>query len=127
MDPATIAAVIAAMALVMNVITNFLGGSWKLGQRLTDMETGLRKAISEAKLEIEVRQEDLRRELGETVAAVRQKIHDVELFAANNYVRRESFYQVKAELSSEIKVLGDRIDARMERFEKKIDHRNAPD
>jgi hypothetical protein len=123
MDTAAIAAIIAALALVMNLVAHFLSGGWKLGQRLQEMEAGLRKAISEAKLEIELRQDDLRREVGETVAAVRQKIHEVELYSSHNYIRRESFNQVKAELSAEIKEVKAELSSEIKGVSDKLDLR----
>ncbi len=127
MDASTVAAVVAMIALVLNLLVQVTGGGWKLGQRLADLEANLRKALMEATQEIEVRQDTMLRQMGETVAAVRQKIHDVELDAAKHYIRRDSFFAVKAELSGEIKVMSDRLEARMERLEEKFDERQEHD
>jgi hypothetical protein len=69
------------------------------------------------------------REFGETVAAMREKMRELELYCRDTFVRRDGFYQVKAELSSDIKAmvgmigsLGSKIDARLERMEQKIDN-----
>lgn len=97
-----------------------------MAERLIDMEASLRKAISDSKLDIELRQDDMRREFGETVAAVRQKLHDVELYASSNYIRSDSFYLVKSELSAEIKALGEKLDSRIEKFEVKLDALKGP-
>lgn len=121
MDAATIAAIIAALALFTNLITNFLSGSWKLSTKISEMETGLRTAISDAKTEIEERQDAQRRETGEALAAMRAKINEVELEGAKNYIRRESFYQFKNELATQINNQGDKLEARLTRMEAKID------
>ena len=63
----------------------------------------------------------MRRELGETGHALRQKIHEVELFASENYVRREGFYKVQDSIETKIESLAEKIDARLERMEIKID------
>lgn len=120
-DPATIAAVIAALALVTNLVTNFLSGSWKINTRLSEIENGLREAIAQAKTEIEERQDAHRREMGEAIHALRTKINEVELNSAKEYIRRDSFYTVRNELASQIAGVADRMEARLVRMEGKID------
>lgn len=108
---------IAVAAFVVNLLVLVIGGTW----RLSRMEVALRDEISKSRAEIEERQDRLSRECGESVAAVREKIREVELFCRDTYVRRDSFYKVADEFSAGMKALGDKIDARLERMEAKID------
>src|ERR1041385_233038 len=73
--------------------------------RLSGVVSELKDAIKTSKDEVEARQDVITKQFGETVAALRQKVNDVELDTAKTYMRRESFYQVKAEMSAEIKDL----------------------
>ena len=61
--------------------------------------------------------------MGETATALRTKIHDVEMWARDTFVRKDSFDGGFTRLE---KVISDRftsVDARMERMEGKIDAR----
>lgn len=108
---------IAIAGFVLNFVGTLIAGVWKLSR----LEVALRSDISKARDEIEQKQDTHSREFGETVAAMRQKIADVELYAANNYVRRDGFYKVQELLESSIRSLGDKIEKRLERMEEKID------
>jgi hypothetical protein len=99
----------------------------------------VRNAISEARKDIDAKLDALAgkvdgkidrssREFGETVAALREKFRELELYCRDTFVRRDGFYQVKAELSADIKAVTGMIDstsakieARLERMEAKID------
>lgn len=121
MDTATVAVIIAGLALGVNVFLQLFGGGWKLNSKLTGMEASLRKTITETKVEIEGRVERVSREAGESVAAVRQKIHEVEIWSRDTFSRRESLYKVKDDLAADIKALGDRVEAATGKLEDKID------
>lgn len=99
------------------IIAAAIGGVWKL----TRVENALRDCISEARLDIEAKQNQHLREIGETIAAIRQKVADVELYAANNYVRRDSFYKAQENIEANIRDLGNELKKWLERMEKKID------
>lgn len=106
---------IAGFALNLGVIV--VGGIWKLSQ----LEGSLRKAIEDSRKEIDDRIDVQAREFGETVAALRQKIHEIELHAANNFVRRDGFYKVKEELSAELRSFHDEVKDDLRRLEEKVD------
>jgi tetrahydromethanopterin S-methyltransferase subunit G len=90
------------------------------------------KAIAAARKDIDGRLDEIdekiddkinrqAREFGETVAAIRQKMQDVEIWGRDNYVKKDSFALVTDRISREVKDFGDRIDKRLERMEEKID------
>lgn len=108
---------IAVAAFVVNILVLVIGGTW----RLSRMEVALRDEISKSRAEVEERQDRLSRECGESVAAVREKVREVELFCRDTFVRRDGFYKVRDELAADIKTLGEKIEARLERMEAKID------
>lgn len=104
-------------ALVVTLLGMTAGGVWKLSR----VESALRKDINDSKEEVEGKQTQHSREFGETVAAIRQKVADVELYTANNYVRRDGFYKVQEQMTTDIRALGDKIEARFVRLETKLD------
>lgn len=93
----------------------------KVTWNLRDMEAGLREAIAKSRDEIEERQDRMMREFGETAQAIRQKVHQVETWARDEFVRREDFDKVSGDLASALDRLGDKIEARLVRMEAKID------
>lgn len=105
------------ISLIATLLLMTAGGVWKLSR----VESALRKDITDSRDEIEEKQRQHSREFGETVAAIRQKVADVELYGANNYVRREGFYKVQEALTADIKAMGDKIELRLSRMETKID------
>ena len=125
MDNSTIAVaavVISAASLLLTVLQRIWGGSWGLAGKLAEMEKGLRQAI------IGLHQRGggeagaaLRHVFGETVAALREKIREVELFNRDTFLRRDEFYKVTAQNSEALKSMGEKIEARLERMEAKID------
>ena len=62
-------------------------------------------------------------DFGETMSAVRQKLSDVELYAANTYVRRDGFYKAIEQVTESITDLRNEIRADLQRMEQKIDAR----
>lgn len=108
---------VAVAAFALNFIATIVIGTWKLGQ----LQMALSDKITASRSEVEERQDDHVRAFGETVAAIRQKVSDVELSMANNFIRREGFYQVQQQLTSDIKSLGDKLETRLLRMETKLD------
>lgn len=121
MDNGTIAVIVAALALIFNISLTLYSGGWNLSNKMADMEARLRVAITAAKTELELRQDATARDNGEGLAALRQKTHEVEIWARDTFVRRDSFLAVIAEVKQGFGVLGDRIENRLERMESKID------
>lgn len=57
----------------------------------------------------------LRREFGETGAALRQKINEVELWNRDNFVRRDTFSAVTASWHGEVRTRFEKIDEKIDR------------
>jgi hypothetical protein len=57
-----------------------------------------------------------RQEFGETASAIRQKLHDVEVFTRDHFVSKDSFELVVGRLEKSIEKLGDKIEDKLERF-----------
>lgn len=89
--------------------------------RLSQTEIALREAISTSQKDVEDRQDRMAREFGETVTAIRQKVHEVETWARDEFVRKSSFDSAMARVEKMLSDQFDRIEARIDRMEKKID------
>ena len=91
--------IFTAVGLVVNLIVLAVGGTRAIGR----LETSLRETIEKSRKEIDERLDAQSRDFGETISALRQKIHEVELWARDTFMRRDGFYKVQEQLSAEIK------------------------
>ncbi len=62
------------------------------------------------------RAETLRHEFGETASALRTKIHDVETWNRDTFVRKDSFEMVIGRLEKSIDKLGDKIEDKLDKM-----------
>ena len=101
-----------------------IGGTWKLAQmeqRITGTITTQRKEIDDAHI---AASDTMRREFGESVSALRQKVHEVETWSRDHFVRRDSFEVVVREIRDAITTQGEKIDKRLDRIDEKLDRRS---
>lgn len=116
----SISEVTAIAALVLNVTVAIVGLTWGLSK----IRDTVRDQIDARREEVDEDIEKLRREFGETSAALRTKVTEVELWARDNLVKKDSFGVVTDRISTELKNFAERIDRRLERMEEKIDNRS---
>ena len=69
------------------------------------------------------RAETMRHETGEVGAALRTKIHEVEVYTRDTFVRKDSFEMVIGRLEKSIEKLGDKLEDKLERVVERIQHR----
>lgn len=135
----TLSEIGAIASLLLNIGIAIVGATWGIAK----IKDAVRDAMDEHKRDVyrqvdtlkreaddryaEISQSfaeqlgNLSRQFADTFAALRQKINDVELDSAKTFMRRESFYQVKAEMSSEIREFRSDLKDRLDRLENKID------
>jgi hypothetical protein len=113
----TLAEIGVLASLALNIGIAIAGATWGIAK----IRETVRTEIAAHKEKIDQEIDAVGRSFGETTAAIRQKVHEVELYAANNYVRREGFYKVQETLTADIKAMGDELKKRLERMELKID------
>lgn len=121
METATIAVIVSSAALVVTILLQVWGGSWKLAGKLSDMESGLRKAIKESRDEVEERQDRATHDFGETVSAIREKVREVELYVRDKYIEKNDFILQMQRHNELIQLNFANLAARLERMEKKMD------
>lgn len=66
------------------------------------------------------RSDSIRHEFGETAAAIRQKLHDVETWNRDNFVRKESFELVIGRIEKSLEKLGDRFEEKLDKLVERI-------
>lgn len=122
------AILIAVAVAIFNVVATIVALTWKLSR----VEFAIRELIIDERKAVDVELDRIRREFGEVAAALRERIVQFELWARDNFVRRDGYHKVKDELSAdikeqgnEIKALGIELKTRLARMEQKIDDRNG--
>jgi predicted nucleic acid-binding Zn-ribbon protein len=135
----TISEITSLVSIALSIGVIVVGATWGLGK----IKDAVRELIDDHRREVYKQVDALKREAGgqhdmlaqsvteqfsaqarqftDTFAALRQKINDVELDVAKTYMRRESFYQIKGEMSAEIKDFRNDLKDRLDRLETKID------
>lgn len=116
------------LGFVLNVIVLAIGGTWALSRQAQTIQesisTSRRETDSEfQKLrdEIHLEHDDFLRRFGDSLAAIRQKVSEVELWARDEFVRRDDFYRILDGINKSITALGEKIDARVDRLESKLE------
>jgi hypothetical protein len=89
--------------------------------RLSQTEIALREAINASRDDIEDKQDRITREFGETVTAIRQKVHEIETWARDEFVRKGSFETVVSRMEKGIESLGEKIERRLDKMAERIE------
>lgn len=129
---AIIAVVFAAATFVLNIVVTIKNGQWRLPDRLNQLEARITLAVSEHREHTDSLLDKMRRELnaamdsssrefGESIHAIKDKVHQFELWARDNFVRRESFTVVNQETREAITKQGDTLGRGIELINLKID------
>jgi hypothetical protein len=113
----TLLVIFGAAGFVINIVVLTVGGIMALSRA----EASIRETINDHRAEIEDEFVRVRKEVGETTAAIRQKVTEVELWGRDNFVKKETFTQVTERFEKSIQNMGDRLETRLLRMESKID------
>lgn len=93
--------------------------TWQLSRVEKSVRDDTRRDISRLEREAVARGETYRQEFGETAAAIRQKIHDVEVFARDHFVSKDSFEAVINRFERTVEKMTDRLETK---FDKAVEH-----
>lgn len=111
---------LAIVAFILGLLAHAIKLTWRISQMELDIREDVDANVDNIqrdvrKLEAET-VEAHRREVGETVSAIRQKIHDVETWNRDTFVRKETFEQVIGRIEKSLDKLGDRFEEKMDRL-----------
>jgi hypothetical protein len=121
---------LGVLGFVIQFIGNIVGVTWALAQ----VEKRLTVKITEERQEIEQAHraviDTAKREFGETVQAIRLKIGEVETavnkfeaWVLKEFVRRESFEKVIAEVKAGMADIKQSFEKRLDRIDEKLDRK----
>lgn len=109
------------LGIVSGLVVQAILGAVFLTQKLAGMKEALTGEIIEYRDEVKAEIAGERRITGESMAALRQKINDVELEAAKVYVRRDSWHQAMNQLQIQLAAGDKAAEERTLRIEAKVD------
>lgn len=104
-------------SLALNVSIAIVGATWGIAK----IKDAVRAEVASHKEKIDLELDALGRSFGETAAAIRQKVHDIETWSRDEFVRKGSFENVMTRMEKTGGAQFDKIEARLERMEGKID------
>lgn len=104
-------------SLALNVAIAIVGATWGIAR----IKDAVRDAIDAHKEKYDQELDSLGRSFGETAAALRQKVHEVETWARDEFVRKGSFEGAVNRLERTVGDQFTKLEARLERMESKID------
>lgn len=97
--------------------------TWQVGRIEQEVRDDMDAQIDNVQRDIKTmerdslaRAETLRHETGEMGSAIRQKIHDVEMFTRDTFVRKDTFEAVMTRIEKSIDKLGDRLEEKIDKM-----------
>lgn len=118
----TIAGFILTSIVTLVTVTRSLSNTEiALRQAITQSKDEVEEQIARSRADIEAKQERMSREFGETVKALKEKVHEIETWARDEFVRKGSFEHSIGRFERTVSDQFTKIDQRLERMEAKID------
>jgi hypothetical protein len=117
----------AVATLAFGVIVHAVRATWALSRVEKELKEffdaqidNLQRDVSKLERAGMERAEILRHEFGETGAALRTKIHEVETWNRDTFVRKESFDLIVARIEKSMEKLGDRFEEKIDKLVERI-------
>lgn len=118
--------VLALATFLFTVFGTAVTTTWRVSRMLENRDRVFIKMMSDHELadvnrfaavgtEIIETSDTLRREFGETGIALRQKMHEMEMWGRDNNLQKSSFYKAISTVDTSIKDLSEKIDRQIER------------
>jgi hypothetical protein len=107
---------VAVLSLLLNVSIAIVGATWGVAR----IRIAVSEAIEQHRQDFDARLVTAERATGEGMAALRTKLHEIELWARDTFVRRDSFLAVTNEIKGGLADLGNAIGRRLDRIENRM-------
>ncbi len=112
---------IATLAVISAGIWQLSRTEARIASRIAQTEISVQQLIAAHRIDVQALIDQDRRMLGETIAAIREKVNDVQREGLTLYVRRESFYAMLEQLKDMRTAFEDDIKERLRSIEAKFD------
>jgi hypothetical protein len=121
LDGSTLAVIIAAIALALNFGQRIFGGGWNLQKNLAAMELRLVETIANFRKEMEEEHEKTTHDFGETIAALREHVRQVEFHLRDHYIRKDDFVVMMKSHDDLLRSNFENLNSRLKRIEERLD------
>ena len=116
----TLVELVAIGSLCLNVGIAIVGATWGI----TKIKDAVRDAIDKHREKYDDDLDALGRSFGEGMAALRQKVHELETWIRDEFVRKASFEWSANRLERTVSEQFDKLEKRLDRMEAKIDSKS---
>ncbi len=121
MEGWTVGAILVAVGLFLNLGQRIFGGGWNLSKNLQGVQQQLSKEIADFKRELEDRQDTHLKQAGDTVAALKEHVRQVEFHLRDFYIRKDDFGVHMKSHDDLLRTNFENISLRLTRIEKTLD------
>lgn len=111
---------VAIAALVLQGVAIIIAGVWKLGSVRDELKDVINAHRLEVEKKIDNETDQVRREVGETISALKEKVTQIELYVRDTYVSKNSFNTVLERILSELKNVSEKFENRCMKLETEI-------
>lgn len=112
--------IVAIATLILSTIVILVTGTWRLGIVRDELKDAINANRIELEKKINEETDTIRKEFGETVSALKEKLTQVELYIRDNYVTKNSFNTVLERILAEIRTLSEKLDSHRLRVDAEI-------
>lgn len=115
----TLVEMVAIGSLCLNVGIAVVGATWGISK----IKDAVRDAIEKHREKYDNDLDNIGRSFDEGLAAIRQKMHDLETWIRDEFVRKQSFDNSATRMERTIAAEFDKLEKRLDRMEAKIDNK----
>lgn len=120
-SPAIIGTAIGIATGIAGAISASIRGTWRLASIKEEIIRKIESDRLELRDQLTLEHAEVMKQFGDSLAAVREKIVQTELWNRDNFVRRSDFATVVESINKSIDALTVRLDAGIAKIEAKID------
>lgn len=116
----TLVEIVAIGSLCLNVGIAVVGATWGISK----IKDAVRDAIEKHREKYDNDLDDMGRSFGEGLSAIRQKVHDLETWIRDEFVRKGSFEGSQSRMERIVSEEFGKMEKRLDRMEAKIDSKS---
>jgi N12 class adenine-specific DNA methylase len=109
-DGPMLAAIVAVLALLLNIGMSIRGGAWGMGDRLSAMEGRIMTVITENRTSVDANFQKLKEEFDNKIEDMQRHIHGIETWSRDEFIRAKTFEAVL----SRVETILDRLDVKLD-------------
>ena len=114
-------AIVGAVAGLGGTIAGFIGTSVRMTWKAAEIKEKINEDLAELRVQFTAQDDAIMNQFGNSLAAIREKVVQTELWNRDNFIRRADFATVIENINKSIDALSIRMDVGLAKIEAKID------